>query len=86
MKALLRARAYYSLHELVSQYKCQVLGILELNLGGFYHAASSILCKLDAVQDSFLREHSEEIEDLAAHAPVEAGRGFIQEQHLGVAQ
>ena len=54
--ALLRSRKYYSRHAMVNQYKAHVLCLMEVNLGGFYHALDSILEPVQKLQDHFTRE------------------------------
>jgi len=54
--ALLRTRSFYSISDMISQYKAHVLTILEVNTGAFYHAVTSILDPLDNLQESFLRQ------------------------------
>ena len=52
--ALLRCRYFYSMAELMRQFKTHVLGHLELNIGGFYHATATSLAPLDNIQRSVL--------------------------------
>ena len=52
--ALLRTRAYYSVPELVNQYKTHIWGLVECNCGAYFHAANSLLAKIAQVQTSFL--------------------------------
>lgn len=54
VKAILRTRPYYSLPGLVNQFKAHVLPILEGTTGAIYHASTTQLRKVDAVQASFL--------------------------------
>ena len=54
--AILRMRGFYSVPELVQQFKTHIWGLVEMHSGGFFHAASSLLEKLDHVQNRFLRE------------------------------
>jgi len=54
--AILRMRGFYSVPELVQQFKTHIWGLVEMHSGGFFHAASSLLKKLDHVQNRFLRE------------------------------
>jgi len=56
VKALLRTRAHYSSAQLVDQFKTQVWGIMEAQSGGFFHASTSHLAKLDDVQRHFLND------------------------------
>ena len=50
----MRTRGYYSVSELITQYKTHVWGLVEIHCGGYFHAASSLLDKVDQVQRSFL--------------------------------
>ena len=54
--AILRTRGYYSTAELVLQFKTHIWGLMEMSIGGFFHAAPTLLMKLDSAQDHFLRE------------------------------
>ena len=54
--AILRTRQYYTVDKLILQFKTQVWGLVEVNMGGFFHAASSLLDKIDAAQNHFLHE------------------------------
>ena len=53
---LLRSRASFSTEDMVVQYKQQILSVVEYRTGAIYHATTSILRKLDKVQESFLRQ------------------------------
>ena len=55
LQKLLRARRFYSTRELVHLYKAQVLSYLESSTPGLYHAAHSVLDKVDRVQRRLLR-------------------------------
>ena len=52
--AILRTRVYYSTPELVNQYKTHIWGLVEVHCGGYFHAAPSLLDKIDQVQSIFL--------------------------------
>ena len=52
--SLLRSRPFYSRRDMIVQYKTHVLGLMELNVGGFYHACESVSHQLDQAQNSFL--------------------------------
>ena len=52
--AILRTRAYYSIAELINQYKTHVWCLVEMHCGGYFHAATSLLEKVDQVQRNFL--------------------------------
>ena len=53
--AILRARAYYSVPELITSFKTHVWGLIESNSGGYFHAATSLLAGLDHAQNRFIR-------------------------------
>ena len=52
--AILRTRAYYSTPDLVTQFKTHIWGLIEANIGGYFHAASYMLAKIDHAQNRFL--------------------------------
>ena len=54
--AILRTRGYYSTADLVLQFKSHIWGLIEAHIGGYFHAATSLLDKIDAAQNRFLRE------------------------------
>jgi len=54
--AILRTRGYYNTTDLILQFKTQIWGLIEGNMGGYFHAAPSLLDKIDQVQNRFLRE------------------------------
>ena len=54
--AILRTRGYYSTADLLLQFKTHIWGLMEMNIGVLFHAARSLLNKLDDAQDHFLRE------------------------------
>ena len=54
-KAILRTRGYYSIPELLIQYKTHVWGLVECNSGAFFHTVSSLLTKIDEIQENFYR-------------------------------
>ena len=54
--AILRARGFYSIPDLVSQFKSHIWGLIEFNIGGYFHAASSLLEKIDHAQNRFFNE------------------------------
>ena len=56
LRALLRAKRIFNLHELVLQYKSHVLSLLEYPTPAIYHASSTVLSRTDRVQSRFLRE------------------------------
>jgi hypothetical protein len=65
--AILRTRAYYSISDLITQFKTQIWGLMEAHSGGLFHAAISLLQKIDQVQKRFLREIG-----------ISAVRGFLE--------
>ena len=54
--AILRTRRFYSIPDLVSQFKSHIWGLIEVNIGGYFHAASSLLEKIDHAQNRFFNE------------------------------
>ena len=54
--AILRTRGYYSTADLILQFKTHIWGLIEANMGGYFHAAASLLEKVDHAQNRFLRE------------------------------
>ena len=56
LQQLLKARRYFSTPELVHLYKAQVLSFIESTTPGTYHAAPSVLDRVDRVQRRLLRE------------------------------
>ena len=54
--AILRTRAYYDTSELILQFKTHVWSLIEMNIGGYFHAAASLLEKIDDVHDRFIHE------------------------------
>ena len=54
--AILRTRAYYSIDDLITQYKTHIWGLVEIHTGGYFHAASFLLQKVAQVQTSFLNK------------------------------
>ena len=54
--AILRTRFHYSTKDLIAQVKTHVWGLMEANNGGIFHAATSLLDKIDGTQRRFLRE------------------------------
>jgi hypothetical protein len=56
LRMLLRARKSFSTEDMVLQYKQQVLSFIEYRSGAIYHATTTILRKLDVLQDRFLRD------------------------------
>ena len=54
--AILRTRSFYSTPELICQFKTHIWSHMEMHSGGIFHAASSLLDKIDGTQRRFLRE------------------------------
>ena len=60
--AILRTRGYYNTAELIGQYKTQIWGLVESHCGGYFHAASSLLEKIEKISVQFSKTiefHSE---------------------------
>ena len=62
--AILRTRGYYGTGELINQYKTHIWCLVEMHCGGYFHAATSLLDKVDQVQKNFL--HKLEVSDASA--------------------
>ena len=62
--AILRTRGYYSAGDLLNQYKTHVWCLVEMHCGGYFHAATTLLDKVDQVQRSFL--HKLEVSESSA--------------------
>ena len=45
--AILRTREYYNTSSLMFQFKTHIWGLIETNMGGYFHAASYLLEKID---------------------------------------
>ena len=41
--AILRTRGFYSVPELITQFKTHIWGVMEVNIGAYFHAATSLL-------------------------------------------
>ena len=54
--AILRTRAYYKVPDLIGQFKTHIWGLIEAHNGGYFHATSSLLDKIEHAQSRFLRE------------------------------
>ncbi len=93
LQKLLRARRYYTTPELMHSYKAQVLSYIESSTPGLYHAAPSVLSKVDRVQRRLLRELGlTEVEGLLRYrlAPLPSRRdmsmlGMLHKVALGIA-
>ena len=55
VKAILRARSYFTTPELVRLYKANVLSYIESGVAGYFHACDSTLASLDRIQNRFLQ-------------------------------
>ena len=93
LRKLLHARHYYTTPQLMHLYKAQVLSYIESSTPGVFHAAPSVLNKVDRVQRRLLRELglSEEqglLEYRLAPLPARRGiamLGMLHKVSLGVA-
>ncbi len=93
MQALLKVRRFFTTPELFRMYKCQVLSYIESSTPGLYHAAPSVLDRIDRVQRRFLRETGfSEVEALVRYrlAPLPSRRdmamlGALHKVTLGLA-
>ena len=56
IKALLRTRSFYSVRDMLTQFKTHIWGLVEYQNGAICHASASILARLDRIQASFVRE------------------------------
>ena len=55
LKAILRARSYFTTPELFRLYKANVLSYIESGVAGYFHACDSTLDSVDRIQIRFLR-------------------------------
>ena len=91
LRTLLRATRFMSTSEQVLQFKARLLSYVEYRTPGIYHACSSLLDRIDAVQRAFLREVGLSAEDAITRyslAPLESRRdiamlGVIHRAALG---
>ena len=56
LKTLLRGRRFFTTPELVRLYKVQIFSYMASSHPALYHAAPSILARIDRVQERFLKE------------------------------
>ena len=56
LRTLLRTKRFYTDAEMIILYKSHMLSYLEYRTPAIYHATRSILQRLDAVQDRFLKD------------------------------
>ena len=79
LKTLLRSRRFFTTPELVRLYKVQIRSYMESSTPALYHAAPSILARIDRVQERFLREigvtQKEALNDYRL-APLSSRRGM----------
>ena len=54
--AILRTQSFYSSPEFICQFKTHIWGLVEANNGGYFHASTTLLAKLDHAQNRFLHE------------------------------
>ena len=62
-QALMRTRCHYNDSDMFLQFKTHVLGLLESNIGGIYHATATLLAPLDRVMVTFVHNFNMESED-----------------------
>ena len=58
VRRLLRARRFFSTGQLVLQFKSHIWGVVESVTSAVYHAAPSVVAKLDRIQESFVEKMS----------------------------
>ena len=56
INAILRTRAYYNVPDLIGQLKTYIWPLIEVHNGGYFHATSSMLDKIEHAQSRFLKE------------------------------
>ena len=56
LQALLNVRRFVTIPELFQLYKAQIISFIESSTLGIFHAAPSVLDRVDRVQRRFLRE------------------------------
>ena len=56
IRAILRTKGFYSVADLIHQFKTHVWPFLEGTIGGIFHACDSQLIRLDNLQDHFLEK------------------------------
>ena len=56
LQAILKVKSVFNTQEIFQMYKAQVLAFIESRTPGLYHAAPSVLNRIDRVQRRFLRE------------------------------
>ncbi len=55
-RRLLRARRFFSVSQLVTQFKSHIWGVVESVTAAVYHVAPSVVSKLDRIQESFVEK------------------------------
>ena len=93
LQTLLKVRRFFTTPELFRMYKAQVLSYAESGTPALYHAAPSVLDRVDRVQRRFLRELEHSEEDALNYyrlAPLNARRdmamlGALHKVNLGTA-
>ena len=89
-QALMRTRSFYNTADMLLQFKTHILGILESNIGGIYHATSTVLAPLDRVATTFVHGLNLEVDYAFLHfnlAPLSLRRdiamlGFLHKTNL----
>ena len=84
LQGIIRCRAYYSTADIVGQYKTNILSFLGYRTAGIYHCCTSILRRIDCLQDRFLKEIGCSQKDALLNfnlAPLSSRRGIAM---LGV--
>ena len=61
-KSLLRTKPFYNTVDMILQFKTHILGILESNIGGIYHATSTVLGPLGRIATRFVHELNLEVD------------------------
>ena len=56
IRAIIRARRYYSMHQILNLFKTHIWGMLEYHTSAIYHACDTHIDKIDRLQNSFLDE------------------------------
>jgi len=61
-RMLMHSRPYYSNNDMIMQFKTHILGIVESNIGGIYHATQTVLAPLDRLATSFVHALNIEVD------------------------
>ena len=91
LEKMLRTRFFFNGGELIALYKAHVLSFIEYRTSAIYHASSSVLNRIDKIQDKMLKiAGTSELEALLVHnlAPLKTRRdiamlGIIHRAALG---